>query len=38
VRNVTLLNEFDGFVQLAGGEMPPFYSVTQTYTVLWQET
>lgn len=37
VRNVTLLNEFDGFVQLAGGEMPPVYSVTQTYTVLWQE-
>lgn len=37
VRNVTLLNESDGFVQLAGGDLPPVYSVTQTYTVLWQE-
>jgi hypothetical protein len=37
VRNVSLLNESDGFVQLAGGDLPPVYSVTQTYTVLWQE-
>jgi hypothetical protein len=37
VRNVSLLSESDGFVQLAGGELPPVYSVTQTYTVLWQE-
>jgi hypothetical protein len=37
VRYVSLLNESDGFVQLAGGELPPVYSVTQTYTVLWQE-
>ena len=37
VRNVSLLNESDGFVQLAGGELPPVYSVTQTYTILWQE-
>lgn len=32
---VSLLNESDGFVQLAGGELPPVYSVTQTYTILW---
>jgi hypothetical protein len=38
VRNVSLLSESDGFVQLAGGELPPVYSVTQTYTILWQET
>jgi hypothetical protein len=37
VRNVSLLSESDGFVQLAGGELPPVYSVTQTYTILWQE-
>jgi hypothetical protein len=37
VRNVSLLGESDGFVQLAGGDLPPVYSVTQTYTVLWQE-
>jgi hypothetical protein len=38
VRNVSLLNESDGFVQLAGGDLPPVYSVTQTYTIIWQET
>ena len=32
---VSLQNESDGFVQLAGGELPPVYSVTQTYTILW---
>jgi hypothetical protein len=35
VRLVSLLNESDGFVQLAGGDLPPVYSVTQTYTILW---
>lgn len=35
VRLVALLNESDGFVQLAGGDLPPVYSVTQTYTILW---
>jgi hypothetical protein len=34
---VALLNESDGFVQLAGGDLPPVYSVTQTYTIIWQE-
>ncbi len=35
VRLVSLLNEADGFVQLAGGDLPPVYSVSQTYQVLW---
>lgn len=33
---VSLQSESDGFVQLAGGDLPPVYSVTQTYNVLWQ--
>lgn len=37
VRLVTLSNESDGLIQLAGGDLPPVYSVTQTYTILWQE-
>lgn len=37
VKNVSLDNEVDGFVQLAGGEVPPVYSVTQTYSILWSE-
>jgi hypothetical protein len=37
VRHVGLVTESDGIVQLAGGDLPPVYSVTQTYTVLWQE-
>lgn len=35
VRVVSLLNEADGFIQLAGGDLPPVYSVNQTYQVLW---
>lgn len=35
VRLVSLLNEADGFIQLAGGDLPPVYSVTQTYQILW---
>jgi len=35
VRLVSLQNESDGFVQLAGGDLPPVYSVTQSYTILW---
>ena len=35
VRLVSLINEADGFVQLAGGDLPPVYSVTQTYQILW---
>lgn len=33
---VSLESESDGFIQLAGGDLPPVYSVTQTYNVLWQ--
>lgn len=37
VRNVSLDTESDGFVQLAGGDLPPIYQVSQTYSILWQE-
>ena len=33
---VSIQSESDGFVQLAGGDLPHVYSVTQTYNVLWQ--
>jgi hypothetical protein len=38
IRNVTLIGETDGIVTLAGGEAPPVYAVTQTYSVFWKET
>lgn len=38
VKRVSLEQESDDFVQLAGGDIPPVYQVTQTYNVLWQET
>lgn len=38
IRNVTLLGETDGIVTLAGGEAPPVYAVTQTYSIFWKET
>lgn len=38
VKNVSLENEADDFVQLAGGDLPPVYQVTQTFNVLWQES
>lgn len=37
VKHVYLEQEADDFVQLAGGELPPAYQVTQTYSILWQE-
>jgi len=37
VNNVSLDNEIDGFVQLAGGDMPPVYSVSQTFSIMWSE-
>lgn len=37
VANTSLENEVDAFVTLAGGEVPPVYSVTQNYNVLWHE-
>lgn len=38
VKHVSLEQESDDFVQLAGGDLPPAYQVTQTFNVLWQET
>ena len=38
VKHVSLENEQDDFVQLAGADLPPVYSVKQTYDVWWQET
>lgn len=37
VSNVSLENESDGFVQLAGGDVPPVYTVQMTFGILWQE-
>lgn len=38
VKQVSLENEQDDFVTLSGADMPPVYSVKQTYDVWWQET
>jgi hypothetical protein len=38
VKHVSLEQESDDFVQLAGGDLPPIYQVTQTFNVLWQES
>lgn len=37
VANVSLTNEADGFVTLAGGDLPPVYTVQMTFSILWQE-
>lgn len=37
VSQVSLENEADDLVQLAGGDLPPVYQITQTYDVWWQE-
>ena len=37
VQNASLEQESDDFVQLAGAELPPVYSVTQTYALTWVE-
>lgn len=37
VRNVSLVDESDDFVTLEGADLPPVYSVTQSYDVAWQE-
>lgn len=37
VSNVSLDNESDGFAQLAGGDLPPVYTIQQLYGILWQE-
>jgi len=38
VQNAALEQESDDFVQLAGAELPPVYSVTQNYALFWVET
>ena len=38
VKQTSLENESDDFVQLAGADLPPVYQITQTYDVWWQET
>lgn len=38
VKHVSLDQEYDGFVQLAGSEVPPIYTVVQVYNAIWQET
>lgn len=37
VNHVSLEQEQDDFVTLAGSELPPVYSVQQTFDVWWQE-
>lgn len=38
VKHVSLENEQDDFVELGGADLPPVYSVKQTFDVWWQET
>lgn len=38
VKQVSLENEQDDFVQLAGADMPPVYSVKLSFDCWWQET
>lgn len=38
VKQVSLEQESDDFVALAGAEMPPAFQITQVYDVWWQET
>ena len=37
VEQVSLENEVDDFVTLAGSDQPPSYSVTQSYDIWWRE-
>ena len=37
VQNASLEQEADDFVQLAVADLPPVYSVTQTYALTWVE-
>jgi hypothetical protein len=38
VRQVSLEQESDDFVALAGAEMPPAFQITMVFDVWWQET
>lgn len=37
IQSVWLEDESDDYVQLAGSEMPPLYSVSMTFGVIWKE-
>jgi hypothetical protein len=37
VSQVSLENETDDLVTLAGSDLPPAYQITQQYDVWWQE-
>jgi hypothetical protein len=37
VQNASLEQESDDFVQLSGADLPPVYSVTQSYALTWLE-
>lgn len=37
VRQTSLENESDDFVELAGADLPPVYQITQSYDIWWQE-
>lgn len=37
LQSIWLEDESDDFVQLAGSEMPPLYSVTLTFGIIWKE-
>lgn len=37
VAAVSLVNEADGFATLAGGDLPPVYTIQMTFSILWQE-
>ena len=38
VKQTSLEDESDDFVELAGADLPPVYQITQTYDIWWQET
>lgn len=38
VKQVSLEQESDDFVDLAGAELPPVFQITMTFDVWWQET
>lgn len=38
VRQTSLENESDEFVQLQGSDLPAVYQITQSYDVWWQES
>lgn len=37
IRQTSLENESDDFVELAGADLPRVYQITQTYDIWWQE-